>query len=318
MTTLDDIPMLRRPDGADRPARRVRPDGKRRGKGLSLPRFAMSRRTALQTATAVGFASLGVFSAAREAYADGYDIWTGECPSYASEHDCSPGCGPSIVHATSCETSGEHKGFHKNDGVTWTLRPNQCYSGTYDGWLWRFTGACGACACGIERRCHDGYINSGSGWVRSICRWTTDCGCEGTVTWPTVRSGARGPDVHAAQHLVSHHGFATDPDGIFGPATQTAVQEFQTSVGLEATGVVNAQTWPRLVVTVRSGDSGDRGEAVRAAQRQFVKHGHPITVDGVFGPRTDEAARAVQRAAGLTVDGVVGQQTWRALLGGAG
>ena len=154
--------------------------------------------------------------------------------------------------------------------------------------------------------------------MRSICRWTTDCGCEGTVTWPTVRSGARGPDVHAAQHLVSHHGFATDPDGIFGPATQTAVQEFQTSVGLEATGVVNAQTWPRLVVTVRSGDSGDRGEAVRAAQRQFVKHGHPITVDGVFGPRTDEAARAVQRAAKLTVDGVVGQQTWRALLGGAG
>lgn len=225
----------------------------------------MSRRTALQTATAVGFASLGVFSAAREAYADGYDIWTGECPSYASEHDCSPGCGPSIVHAASCETSGEHKGFHKNDGVTWTLRPNQCYSGTYDGWLWRFTGACGACACGIERRCHDGYINSGSGWVRSICRWTTDCGCEGTVAWPTVRSGARGPDVHAAQHLVSHHGFATDPDGIFGPATQTAVQEFQTSVGLEATGVVNAQTWPRLVVTVRSGDSGDRGR--RCARR---------------------------------------------------
>ncbi|RKN04503.1 peptidoglycan-binding domain-containing protein [Streptomyces radicis] len=306
MTRLDEVPELRRPGGADRPAQRRR--------ARALPRFAPSRRTVIQSATAVGFAALGVFGAAREAYADGYDIWTGECPSYASEHDCSPGCGPSTVHAAACETSGPYAGFHRNDGVTWTLRPNQCYSGSYDGWLWRFTGACGACGCGIERRCHDGYFNSGSGWVRSICRWTTDCGCEGTVTWPTVRTGARGSDVYTVQHLVSHHDFPTDPDGIFGPATEAAVSEFQAAEGLDATGVVDPVTWPRLVVTVRRGDSG---EAVNAAQRQLVKHGHPLTVDGAFGPLTAEAAVAFQEAAGLTADGVIGPQTWRALTGGA-
>ncbi|RBM19459.1 peptidoglycan-binding protein [Streptomyces sp. PT12] len=306
MTRLDEVPELRRPGAADRPARRER--------ARALPRFAPSRRTVIQSATAVGFAALGVFGAAREAYADGYDIWTGACPSYASEHDCSPGCGPSTVYAASCETSGANAGFHRNDGVTWTLRPNQCYSGSYDGWLWRFTGACGACGCGIERRCHDGYYNSGSGWVRSICRWTTDCGCEGTVTWPTVRSGARGPDVYTVQHLVSHHGFPTDPDGIFGPATEAAVREFQGAEGLDATGVADPVTWPRLVVTVRRGDSG---EAVNAAQRQLVKHGHPLTVDGAFGPLTAEATVAFQETAGLTADGIVGPQTWRALTGGA-
>ncbi|WP_062213547.1 peptidoglycan-binding protein [Streptomyces sp. NBRC 109706] len=306
MTSLDQVPQLRRADGDARPAQR------RESRGL--PRLTPSRRTVVQGATVVGFAALGVFSAAREAYADGYDIWTGDCPSYASEHDCSPGCGPSIVHVASCETSGEYEGFHKNDGVTWTLRPNQCYSGTYDGWLWRFSGACGACGCGIERRCHDGYFNSGSGWVRSICRWTTDCGCEGTVTWPTVRNGSRGPDVYTVQHLVTEHGFATDPDGIFGPNTEAAVRDYQESAALEPTGIVDSATWPWLVVTVRQGDTG---EAVRAAQRQLVKHGHPIEVDGSFGPLTTEATRAFQRASGLTADAIIGQQTWRALTGGA-
>lgn len=306
MTSLDEIPQLRRTGSADRPAQRE--------KVKNPPRFSLSRRTVLQSATVLGFASLGVFSAAREAYADGYDIWTGECPSYASEHDCSPGCGPSTVHAAACETSGEHEGFHKNDGVTWTLRPNQCYSGTYDGWLWAFSGACGACACGIERRCHDGYFNSGSGWTRSICRWTTDCGCEGAVTWPTVQSGAKGPDVYAAQHLVADHGFTTNPDGIFGPNTETAVKEFQESISVEATGIVDPATWPQLVVTVQD---GDRGEAVNAAQHQFVKHGHQVTVDGAFGPLTLAAAKAFQKASDLPEDGVVDPQTWRALIGGA-
>ncbi|SOD64369.1 Peptidoglycan-binding (PGRP) domain of peptidoglycan hydrolases-containing protein [Streptomyces zhaozhouensis] len=306
MTSLDQVPQLRRAGNADRPKRRPRVS--------SLPSFAPRRRTVLQSATVVGFATLGVFGPARQAYADGYDIWTGDCPSYASEHDCSPGCGPSTVHAAACETSGQYEGFHRNDGVTWTLRPNQCYSGSYDGWLWAFSGACGACGCGIERRCHDGYFNSGSGWVRSICRWTTDCGCEGTVTWPTLQNGSRGPDVHTAQHLVSHHGFTTEPDGIFGPNTATAVENFQESAGLTASGTVDPTTWTHLVVTVRQGDNG---EAVSGAQRQLVKHGYPLTVDGAFGALTAEAAREFQRGAGLTVDGIVGQQTWRTLVGGA-
>lgn len=306
MTTLDEIPQLRRAGAADRPARRRSTS--------SLPSLAPRRRTVLQSATVVGFAALGVFGAAREAYADGYDIWEGACPSYASEHDCSPGCGPSTVHAAACETSGPNEGFHRNDGVTWTLRPNQCYSGSYDGWLWAFSGACGACGCGIERRCHDGYFNSGSGWVRSICRWTTDCGCEGAIAWPTLRDGSRGPDVATAQHLLGFREFPTEPDGIFGPNTETAVTGFQEAQGLQQTGTVNATTWTHLVATVRQGDSG---AAVSAAQRQLVKHGYPLTVDGKFGALTADATREFQRGAGLTADGIVGQQTWRALVGGA-
>ncbi|MEV6105048.1 peptidoglycan-binding protein [Streptomyces sp. NPDC051940] len=306
MTALDDVPLLRRPGSNAR--RRSVP---RTGSALGA---ALPRRTVFQAATAAGFAALGVFSAAREAYADGYDIWTGACPSYAVDHNCSPGCGPSTVYTDACVTSGTNTGFHKNDGVTWTLRPNQCYSGTYDGWLWRYSGACGTCGCGIERRCHDGYRNTGSGWVKSICRWTTDCDCAGTVSWPTIARGATGPDVYTVQHLVTYHGFTTTADGIFGANTEARVSEFQTSRGLSPTGSVGPATWPVLVVTVRRGDVN---AAVRGAQWQLNKHGYGLTVDGNFGTLTETAVKGFQSANGLTADGVVGSTTWRYLTGTA-
>lgn len=316
MTALDRIPQLRRPGAAPYPAagrgaagsrRPDRTPARRRGSGFGRRRF-------LQGATAASFAALTVFSAAREAYADGYDIWEGACPSYASGHDCSPGCGPSTVFADACVTAGAYAGFHRNDGTTWTLRPNQCYAGTYDGWLWRFSGPCGTCGCGIERRCHDGYRDTGSGWVRSICRWTTECGCPGEVTWPVVREGQRGPDVTTVQWLVTHRGHPTEADGIFGPLTAGRVADFQRAAGLPATGTVDAATWRALIATVRQ---GDRNDAVRAAQTQLTKHGHDLAADGVFGPLTRSATVSFQRLHGLAADGIVGIRTWRELTGRA-
>jgi peptidoglycan hydrolase-like protein with peptidoglycan-binding domain len=54
----------------------------------------------------------------------------------------------------------------------------------------------------------------------------------------------------------------------------------------------------------------------------FVGHGEeghpgqPLKEDGVFGPKTEQAVKTLQAAdAGeLTVDGIVGQQTWTKLL----
>ncbi|MBO4207682.1 peptidoglycan-binding domain-containing protein [Micromonospora echinofusca] len=310
MTTLDAVPWLRGADPGTGPAdRRVpeEPGGRTRGG------WELSRRALLRAGTAIGMAALSVFPAARRAYADGYSIYNG-CPTYASDHNCSPGCGPSTIFADACNTSGTYLGFHKNDGVTWTLRPNECYAGTYDGWLWLYQGACGACACSVERRCHDGYRRTSSGWVKSICRWNTQCGCLSTVSWPTVRRGNTGVNVYTVQHLLTARGHATTVDGIFGADTETKVKNLQTAAGLTATGVVDATTWPALVVTVRSGDTG---QAVRGAQRQLNRHAYGLVVDGVFGAGTDSATRDFQRQNGLTADGVIGQNTWRTLTGGA-
>jgi hypothetical protein len=65
--------------------------------------------------------------------------------------------------------------------------------------------------------------------------------------------------------------------------------------------------WPRL-------DLQTQGEAVRSLQYLLQKSGATLAADGKFGPETDAAVRAFQRAQGLTVDGVVGSQTWQALI----
>ncbi|MBA9003653.1 peptidoglycan-binding protein [Thermomonospora cellulosilytica] len=54
-----------------------------------------------------------------------------------------------------------------------------------------------------------------------------------------------------------------------------------------------------------------RGDDVRRWQARMRDRGWRITVDGVYGPRSEEVCRAFQREKGLEVDGVVGPVTWR-------
>lgn len=55
---------------------------------------------------------------------------------------------------------------------------------------------------------------------------------------------------------------------------------------------------------------GSRGWAVKDLQTRLN-----IKVDGDFGPKTEAAVRAYQKSHKLTVDGVVGPQTWSHLYG---
>ncbi|MFF8773746.1 peptidoglycan-binding protein [Kitasatospora sp. NPDC015120] len=61
--------------------------------------------------------------------------------------------------------------------------------------------------------------------------------------------------------------------------------------------------------TVKKGSSGD---AVKQAQCYLNASltGEALLVDGVFGPVTDAATRRFQSCAKITVDGVIGAQTW--------
>ena len=61
---------------------------------------------------------------------------------------------------------------------------------------------------------------------------------------------------------------------------------------------------------------GDRGDAVRDLQRRLAAAGHPIPADtpGVFGPETEAAVREFQSRRSVRVDGVVGSETWSALV----
>ena len=63
---------------------------------------------------------------------------------------------------------------------------------------------------------------------------------------------------------------------------------------------------------------GSRGEYVTTMQSALERHGVKLPkygVDGIFGSETQSAVRDFQTKRGLTVDGVCGPQTWKALLG---
>jgi peptidoglycan hydrolase-like protein with peptidoglycan-binding domain len=140
------------------------------------------------------------------------------------------------------------------------------------------------------------------------------------AAWPLVK---RAPNeifpVRPLQQLLRAQNHPVTVDGIFGPNTEAAVEAFQQSKGLAADGIVGPQTWPKLIVQVAEGSTGD---AVRGVQEVMKFHdqsdgeGPPIHVDGIFGPITDNWVRGFQSAVGTASDGIVGPITWRAMVSG--
>ncbi|MGO4597631.1 phage tail tip lysozyme [Terrabacter sp. 2RAF25] len=60
--------------------------------------------------------------------------------------------------------------------------------------------------------------------------------------------------------------------------------------------------------------NGSSGAAVRTLQYMLRASGRTVTADGAFGSGTESAVRSYQSAHGLTVDGVVGNNTWYSIL----
>ena len=128
----------------------------------------------------------------------------------------------------------------------------------------------------------------------------------------TVGINATGEAVTTIQYLLRQHGYDIDVDGYFGPRTKGVVEAFQGANGLTPNSVVTPQTWEKLFVTVEMGS--DAVNAVNAVQSQLAARGMDVVVDGDFGPQTDAAVRAFQEERNILEDGVVGPQTWAALV----
>lgn len=132
----------------------------------------------------LGLGALAQLPPARQAFAShvGYNPYEilSSCPSYAADHNCFPGCGPSRVHSDACvpDASSHYVGYHRRGGAQWKVRANQCYGGWADGWRWSYGSSCGHCYRSVTRRCHDGWKcdSSGANCYKTICRWNIYCG----------------------------------------------------------------------------------------------------------------------------------------------
>ena len=143
---------------------------------------------------------------------------------------------------------------------------------------------------------------------------------------PVFGLGDRGRAVSEIRARLDLLGLTADGDGgrhadpeTFDERLDQAVRAFQQQRGLAADGIVGPLTWPKLVVQVQNGSTGD---AVRGVQEVIKFHdqsdgeGTPIQIDGIFGPRTEAWVRGFQTAVGTASDGIVGPITWRAMVSG--
>ena len=136
---------------------------------------------------------------------------------------------------------------------------------------------------------------------------------------PTISLGATGNAVRRLQRALRRTpNLGLVVDGVFGPATDTAVREFQQGAGLAVDGVVGPLTWAALpsgapMPTLREGSTG----AAVSSLQQVLSNGasgqwntSPGAIDGDFGPNTKASAQAFQTWGGVSSDGIVGDQTW--------
>ena len=73
---------------------------------------------------------------------------------------------------------------------------------------------------------------------------------------PTLKKGSKKPEVKDLQEALKALGFSPGKiDGVFGAATEKAVKAFQSSVGIDADGVVGPITWLNI-------DEADQSEPV--------------------------------------------------------
>lgn len=124
-------------------------------------------------------------------------------------------------------------------------------------------------------------------------------------TMPLLKKGSKGKAVRFLQLILD----GLDDDGSFGQFTKKAVIAKQKELGVNADGEVWNETWNALIPTLPMLKRGSKGRYVKAIQ---VALG--IDADGSFGWGTTSAVTKMQTAKDIEVDGIVGRESWRAII----
>jgi peptidoglycan hydrolase-like protein with peptidoglycan-binding domain len=127
---------------------------------------------------------------------------------------------------------------------------------------------------------------------------------------PVLRKGSNDPAVRDLQQVLKALGH--DPGPIDG--TESAVKAFQKEKEITVDGIVGKVTW----INVDEADQsepvlriGSTGLPVRRAQKRMSLVGFDVGgVDGRYGAKTESAVKDLQQRSQVTIDGVVGPQTW--------
>ena len=140
--------------------------------------------------------------------------------------------------------------------------------------------------------------------------------------YSTLRKGNRGDAVAAIQQpLFDLNYYDYRIDGIFGWRTEQAIELLQMDLGMEVTGIADAEL-QKLILSGRLSaydpykglSRGDRGYRVEDMQLRLRDLGYLAdSADAIFGPRTQVAVETFQQENGLHVTGIADSATLRRL-----
>ncbi len=139
----------------------------------------------------------------------------------------------------------------------------------------------------------------------------------------TIQLGSTGDDVKRLQRALARQ-LAWNPfgpiTGVFDAGLEASVKAFQQANGLTADGVVGPATWAKLPAYREASPTlanGSLGPAVVWLQQALAGKKVAVgftpysgAIDGIFGPLTEQAAKALQTWAGLPPTGAVDDDTW--------
>lgn len=206
--------------------------------------------------------------------------------------------------------------------------PDGVYGSMTEAAVLNFQSAAGLTAdgiCGNATLSRLVELSSGNASAGAATDGATDSG--------PLKPGMSGDRVRGLQELLYKHGYLlTDPDGIYGTATEIAVTNFQSDTGLTPDGICGDATLAKLLnrhtdeTTQRNREEsayaapgavikpGMRGDGVILLQEYLIDLGYlSDRADGLFGPRSVSALKAFQRDNGLEPDGICGSSTYAAL-----
>lgn len=131
----------------------------------------------------------------------------------------------------------------------------------------------------------------------------------------TIKHKQEGKLVKVAQYLVGHaaRGKAS---GIFDADFVAAVVSWQRNHNLTPDGIIGEDTWARLAKEAPTCTTSKNSKSAATCALQILLDAG-LTVDGIYGSKTKKAVAAYQSSKGLEADGKCGPKTWNALISGS-